>query len=141
MLIFPHYANLSTLFKRNEENIMDDFKTKILQAREILILDMYKSIESFSEIFDDSGPRWVREFRDEKLRFMKEVFIETVMFDFREDEINKIVDSCESFIDICWDTWNNFGGSIKETIKETVECFAQGLYDYEGVDDYEKHCT
>ena len=102
---------------------MNKYPTKIIQAREYLIEDMYRDIKSFTKVVNDEKVEWKKSLKEVQLRFMKDAFIETVAFGFKEDEIGKLikVDSSYSFLAICWESYTEIGGTVKEAVSKTVE--------------------
>ena len=120
---------------------MDKFKLNIMEKKVHLIDLMYRDIYATAEIANTSCSDCEKIFARINDIFSKDVFMETVVFDFREDELDKINESEEMFLDVCWNTWKDSGGSIKELVRRVVNDYAQGLYDCEEVDDDEDHCT
>ena len=82
-----------------------------------------KELEEFVMGIEEKSPHWLVLARRAKYEFMDRVFLELPNFIFNIEECEGILElGC--FLEICWEDWNENGGTIQETMKRVAESIA-----------------
>lgn len=104
---------------------MDDFARKVLELKSKLLEEMAAEIKAFNPAAFENGTQWSPLIANAQLQFMKDIYVETSIYSFREDELNRILESNTSFLNACWIIWNKFYGTVAQTVTDTIEYFVQ----------------
>ena len=82
-----------------------------------------KELEEFVMGIEEKSPHWFVLARRAKYEFMERVFLELPNFIFNIEECEAILElGC--FLGICWEDWNEDGGTIQETMERVAESIA-----------------
>ena len=93
-----------------------------------------KELEEFVMGIEEKSPHWLVLARRAKYEFMERVFLELPNFIFDVEECEGILE-LGSFLKICWEDWNEDGGTIQETMERVASSLAAIHNDNNNEDD------
>lgn len=90
----------------------------------IAIMEMCaKELDDYVMGIEEKSPHWFVLARKAKFEFMNQVFLEMPSFIFNKEECEAILE-LGSYLEVCWDMWNQDGGTIQETMEKAAEAIA-----------------
>lgn len=107
---------LSLFNYESEEKTMEE----LIMLKFAVMEKCAKELEAFVTGLEENTPYWFALVQKAKYEFMNQVFLEMPSFIFNKEECEAILE-LGSYLEVCWDMWNQDGGTIQETMEKAAE--------------------